>query len=122
MNPFTFNSVSFHLDSMFNRFQNKLYKMVPGSLEVEMKDTGKAFKEALSSEDDHKQASLTAWWTRSKTRAVRNGPVDYVWFSYFSFGTFRLFQIFFPEIYNRTYTFPLTTLCSKRVLLVIGLL
>lgn len=58
MNPFTFNFVSSHLDFTLNRFLNKLSKMVPESLEVQMKDTDNAFKEAAPREDEHKRASL----------------------------------------------------------------
>lgn len=58
MNPFTFNFVPSHLDFTLNRFLNKLSKMVPASLEVQMKDTDNAFKEAVPSEDEHKRASL----------------------------------------------------------------
>lgn len=60
MNPFTFNFAHSHLDLSLNRFPNKLHKMVPRSLEVKMKDIDNAFTKVVSSEDDHKQASLTA--------------------------------------------------------------
>lgn len=59
MNPFTFNFAHSHLDLSLNRFPYKLHKMVPRSLEVEMKDTDNAFKEVVSSEETtSKQVSL----------------------------------------------------------------
>lgn len=103
MNPFTLNFVYSHLDYTFYRFRNKSHKMVQG-LGVQMKDTDNAFKEVLSREDVHKQASLIAWGTHVKYDSCDEW-VDYVWFSFF-FGTFRLFQIFCPEMYNWTYIFP----------------
>lgn len=44
-----------------------------------------------------------------------NRPVDYVWFSCFSFGTFRLFLFFCPEMYNWTYMFLPLLYCRVNV-------
>lgn len=114
MNPFTFNFVSSHLDFRLNRFQNTLGKRCQGL----RRHTDNAFKEVLSSEDDHKHVSppkghTQRWQLSWIGQWIRCG------FMFFPLRLLDCSRFFCPEVYNQVS--PLTMLWRKCVWLVIGL-